>query len=194
MPLFCDASSDFLSRPIDVAKYGLIYAGAQKNVGPAGVVVVILREDLLERVPTNLPAMLDYKLLAADGSLYNTPPCFSIYMVGLVLKWIKAMGGAPAIAKRNQTKADILYKTIDASGGFYRGHAKADRSLMNVTFRLPTEALEDQFASEAKKKSLVGLKGHRSVGGLRASIYNAVTVEGAQDLSTFMKEFQSKNG
>ena len=195
VPLFCDSSSDFLSRPIDVAKYGLIYAGAQKNIGPAGVVVVIVREDLLERVPANLPAMLDYKLLAADGSLYNTPPCFSIYMVGLVLKWIKNMGGAAAIAKRNQSKADIVYKTIDASGGFYRGHAlPADRSLMNITFRLPAEALEDQFASEAKKNGLVGLKGHRSVGGMRASTYNAVTIEGAQDLSSFMQEFQRKNG
>ncbi len=195
VPLFCDSSSDFLSRPIDVAKYGLIYAGAQKNIGPAGVVVVIVREDLLERVPANLPAMLDYKLLAADGSLYNTPPCFSIYMVGLVLKWIKGLGGAAAIAKRNQTKADIVYKTIDQSGGFYHGHAlPADRSLMNITFRLPAEALEDQFASEAKKSGLVGLKGHRSVGGLRASTYNAVSVEGAQALSTFMQDFQRRNG
>ncbi len=195
VPLFCDSSSDFLSRPIDVSKYGLIYAGAQKNIGPAGVVVVILREDLLERVPANLPAMLDYKLLAGDGSLYNTPPCFSIYMVGLVLKWIKGLGGAAAIAKRNQTKADIVYKTIDQSGGFYRGHAQpADRSLMNITFRLPSEPLEDQFASDAKKNGLVGLKGHRSVGGMRASTYNAVTVEGAQDLSAFMQEFQRKNG
>ena len=195
VPLFCDSSSNFLSKPIDVSKYGLIYAGAQKNIGPAGVVVAIAREDLFERVPANLPAMLDYKLLAADGSLYNTPPCFTIYMVGLVLKWIKNMGGAAAIAERNQKKADIVYSTIDASGGFYRGHAQpADRSLMNITFRLPAEELEDQFASEAKKNGLVGLKGHRSVGGMRASTYNAVSIEGAQDLSDFMKEFQRKNG
>jgi len=195
VPLFCDASSDFLSRPIDVAKYGLIYAGAQKNIGPAGVVAVILRDDLLERVPANLPAMLDYKLMAADGSLYNTPPCFAIYMVGLVLKWIKGLGGVQAIAKRNQDKAALVYKTVDESGGYYRGHAQvADRSLMNVTFRLPTEALEDQFAKEANKAGLVGLKGHRSVGGMRASIYNAVTMQGAVDLTNFMKEFQKKNG
>ncbi len=195
VPLFCDSSSNFLSRPIDVSKYGLLYAGAQKNIGPAGVVVVILREDLLERVPANLPAMLDYKVLSADGSLYNTPPCFSIYMVGLVLKWLKGLGGAAAIAQRNQTKARIVYDTIDQSGGYYRGHAQIeDRSLMNITFRLPAEPLEDQFASEAKKNGLVGLKGHRSVGGMRASTYNAVTLEGAQDLSAFMKEFQRKNG
>ena len=195
VPLFCDSSSDFLSRPIDVAKYGLIYAGAQKNIGPAGVVAVILREDLLERVPANLPAMLDYKVMAADGSLYNTPPCFSIYMVGLVMKWIKGLGGAAAIAKINQAKATLVYKTIDESGGYYRGHAQvADRSTMNVTFRLPTEALEDQFAKEAGKAGLVGLKGHRSVGGMRASIYNAVTMKGAEDLVAFMKEFQKKNG
>lgn len=195
VPLFCDSSSNFLSKPIDVAKYGLIYAGAQKNIGPAGVVVAIAREDLFERVPADLPAMLDYKLLAADGSLYNTPPCFTIYMVGLVLKWIKNMGGAAAIAERNQKKADLVYGTIDASGGFYRGHAQAaDRSLMNITFRLPAEELENQFASEATKNGLVGLKGHRSVGGMRASTYNAVSIEGAQDLSDFMKEFQRKNG
>ncbi|MGC1376693.1 MAG: 3-phosphoserine/phosphohydroxythreonine transaminase [Anaerolineales bacterium] len=195
VPLFCDASSDFLSRPIDVAKYGLLYAGAQKNIGPAGVVAVILRDDLLERVPANLPAMLDYKLMAADGSLYNTPPCFSIYMVGLVMKWIKGLGGAAAIAKINQAKAALIYKTIDESGGYYRGHAQvADRSMMNVTFRLPTEALEDQFAKEAGNAGLVGLKGHRSVGGMRASIYNAVTMKGAEDLVAFMKEYQKKNG
>jgi len=195
VPLVCDASSDFLSRPIDVSKYGLIYAGAQKNIGPAGAVAVIVRDDLLEKVPANLPAMLDYKLLAADGSLYNTPPCFTIYMIGLVLKWIKKMGGAQAIAKRNQGKAEIIYKAIDQSGGFYRGHAQAEaRSLMNIPFRLPAEPLEDQFAAEAKKNGLIGLKGHRSVGGIRASIYNAVTPEGAQDLASFMQEFQRKNG
>jgi phosphoserine aminotransferase len=195
VPLFCDASSDFLSRPIDVAKYGLIYAGAQKNIGPAGVVAVILRDDLLERVPANLPAMLDYKLMAADGSLYNTPPCFSIYMVGLVMKWIKGLGGAAAIAKINQAKATLIYKTIDESGGYYRGHAQvADRSTMNVTFRLPAEALEDQFAKEANKAGLVGLKGHRSVGGMRASIYNAMPVEGVMTLVEYMKEFEVKHG
>ena len=195
VPLVCDSSSDFLSRTIDVSKYGLIYAGAQKNVGPAGAVVVIMRDDLIEKVPANLPAMLDYKLLAADGSLYNTPPCFTIYMIGLVLKWIKNMGGAPAIAKRNQGKAETIYKAIDQSGGFYRGHAQPEaRSLMNIPFRLPAEPLEDQFAAEAKKNGLIGLKGHRSVGGMRASIYNAVTPEGANDLVAFMQDFQRRNG
>jgi phosphoserine aminotransferase len=194
VPLVCDASSDFISRPVDVSKYGLIYAGAQKNAGPAGVTIVIVREDLLERVPENLPAMLDYKLLATNGSMHNTPPCFAVYTVGLVLKWAKDIGGLPEIARRNQEKAGLIYQTIDKSGGFYRGHAKADRSVMNITFRLPTEELEDGFAADAKKQNLIGLKGHRSVGGLRASIYNASTIEDAKALVEFMKEFQRKNG
>ncbi len=195
IPLVCDASSDFISHPVDISKYGLMYAGAQKNAGPAGVVTVIIRDDLLEKVPANLPSMLDYKLLAADGSLYNTPPCFGIYIVGLVLKWAKEIGGLKEIAKRNQAKASLIYKAIDDSGGFYRGHAKPEnRSMMNVTFRLPSEALEEQFPAEAKKRDLIGLKGHRSVGGIRASIYNAFPMEGAQELVKFMKEFQQKNG
>jgi phosphoserine aminotransferase len=194
VPLICDASSDFISRPVDVAKYGLIYAGAQKNAGPAGVTVIIIRDDLLSRVPDNLPAMLDYKLLAANGSMHNTPPCFAVYMVGLVLKWAKEIGGLPEIARRNGKKAGLIYSTIDDSGGFYRGHAKSDRSVMNVTFRLPSEDLEESFASDAKKRNMIGLKGHRSVGGLRASIYNALPVESVQALVQFMKEFQQKNG
>jgi phosphoserine aminotransferase len=194
VPLICDASSDFISSPIDVSKYAMIYAGAQKNAGPAGVVICVIREDLLEKVPTNLPNLLDYKALAEENSLLNTPPCWSVYIVGLVLKWAKGLGGLEAIQKRNQTKAGLVYKTIDGSGGFYKGHAKSDRSLMNVTFRLPSEALEEQFASEAKKRDLIGLKGHRSVGGLRASLYNAVSVESAEELVKFMKEFQQKNG
>jgi phosphoserine aminotransferase len=195
VPLVCDASSDFISRPIDVSKYALIYAGAQKNAGPAGVVVVIVRDDMLERTPANLPVMLDYKALAASGSLHNTPPCFAIYIVGLVLKWAKKAGGLPAIEKTNRAKADSIYKAIDGSGGFYRGHAKPDaRSIMNIPFRLPSEELEDAFAKEAKSNNLIGLKGHRSVGGMRASIYNAMTVEGAQELTKFMKEFQKKKG
>jgi phosphoserine aminotransferase len=195
VPLVCDASSDFISRPIDVSKYALIYAGAQKNAGPSGVVMVIVRDDMLERTPANLPVMLDYKALAASGSLHNTPPCFAIYMVGLVLKWAKKLGGLTAIEKTNRTKADLIYKTIDGSGGFYRGHAKPNaRSIMNIPFRLPSEELEDTFAKEAKSNNLIGLKGHRSVGGMRASIYNAMTVEGAQELAKFMKEFQKKNG
>jgi phosphoserine aminotransferase len=195
VPLVCDASSDFISRPIDVSKYALIYAGAQKNAGPSGVVMVIVRDDMLERTPANLPVMLDYKALAASGSLHNTPPSFSIYMVGLVLKWVKKVGGLAAIEKINRSKADLIYRAIDGSGGFYRGHAKPEaRSLMNIPFRLPTEELEDTFAKEAKSNNLIGLKGHRSVGGMRASIYNAMAVEGAQELTKFMKEFQKKNG
>jgi len=194
VPLICDASSDFISHPIDVSKYAMIYAGAQKNAGPAGVVICIVRDDLLEKVPANLPNLLDYKALAEENSLLNTPPCWSVYIVGLVLKWAKGLGGLQAIEKRNQAKADLVYKAIDESGGYYRGHAKADRSRMNITFRLPSEALEDQFASEAKKVDLIGLKGHRSVGGMRASLYNALPVEASEALVKFMKEFQQKNG
>ncbi len=195
VPLVCDASSDFISRPIDITKYGIMYAGAQKNAGPSGVVVVIAREDLLERTPANLPVMLDYKALAASGSLHNTPPCFAIYMVGLVFQWVKQLGGLAEIEKRNRKKAELIYKAIDESGGFYRGHADpAARSIMNIPFRLPSEELEDTFAKEAKKNDLIGLKGHRSVGGMRASIYNAMTVDGAEALVQFMKEFQKKNG
>ena len=194
IPLICDASSDFISRPIDVSKYAMLYAGAQKNAGPAGVVIGIIREDLLEKVPANLPNLLDYKALAAENSLLNTPPCWSIYIVGLVLKWIKGLGGLSAIEKRNQAKSDLVYKAIDESSGFYKGHAKSDRSRMNITFRLPSEALEEQFASEAKKKELIGLKGHRSVGGMRASLYNALPIEASEALVQHMKEFQQKNG
>ena len=195
VPLMCDASSDFISRPIDISKYGLIYAGAQKNAGPSGVVMVIVREDLLERTPANLPIMLDYKALAASGSLHNTPPSFSIYIVGLVLQWAKKIGGLAAIEKINRTKADLVYKAIDGSGGFYRGHALPPaRSVMNIPFRLPDEALEETFAKDAKNIGLIGLKGHRSVGGIRASIYNAMTLEGTQALADFMVEFQRKNG
>ncbi len=194
VPLICDASSDFVSRPIDVTKYAMLYAGAQKNAGPAGVVVCIIRDDLLARVPANLPNLLDYKALAEENSLLNTPPCWSVYILGLVLKWIEKLGGLKAIQERNQKKASLIYDTIDESGGFYRGHAKADRSVMNITFRLPTEALEEQFVSESKKAELIGLKGHRSVGGLRASLYNALTVDSAGELARFMQEFQKKNG
>jgi len=188
-------SSDFLSQPVDVSQYALIYAGAQKNAGPAGVVVVIAREDMLARTPANLPIMLDYKLLAESGSLHNTPPCYSIYMVGLVLKWLKALGGLPVMNKMNQEKADLLYHTIDQSGGFYRGHARPEaRSIMNVPFRMPNEELEDQFVKEAKRADMIGIKGHRSVGGLRASIYNALPLDSVKALTTFMQEFQKKAG
>lgn len=195
VPLICDASSDFISHPIDVSKYGLIYAGAQKNAGPSGVTIVIVRDDLLERVPANLPVMLDYKAQAATGSMHNTPPSFSVYMVGLVFKWALKSGGLVEIEKVNRKKADLVYGAIDHSGGFYRGHAQpAARSLMNIPFRLPSEELEETFAKEAKSAGLIGLKGHRSVGGMRASTYNAVTIEGAQALVNFMAEFQRKNG
>ncbi len=193
--LVCDMSSDFLSQPVDVSKYAMIYAGAQKNAGPAGVVVVIIREDMLARVPEKLPVMLDYKLLAESGSLHNTPPCFAIYMVGLVLKWIKDLGGLSAIQKINEKKAGLVYNVIDQSGGFYRGHARPEaRSIMNIPFRMPSEELEDLFVKESKKADLIGLKGHRSVGGLRASLYNALPVESARALAEFMVAFQQKNG
>jgi phosphoserine aminotransferase len=193
--LICDMSSDFVSQPVDVSRYAMIYAGAQKNAGPAGVVAVIIREDLLARVPEKLPVMLDYKVLAESGSLHNTPPCFSIYITGLVFKWIKRLGGLSAIQKINQEKAGLVYSVIDQSGGFYRGHAlPTARSLMNIPFRLPSEELEEQFVKDSKKADLIGLKGHRSVGGLRASLYNALSVESAKALANFMLEFQKKNG
>ena len=193
--LVCDSSSDFVSRPVDVAKYGLIYAGAQKNAGPAGVVVVIIRDDLLERVPANLPVMLDYKLLATSGSLHNTPPCWSIYITGLVFRWLIDLGGLEEMARRNQKKASLVYQVIDQSGGFYRGLAQKDgRSVMNIPFRLPSEDLEKRFVKESDAAGLIGLKGHRSVGGLRASLYNALSIEAVETLVTFMKEFQTRNG
>ncbi len=195
-PLICDMSSDFLSRPIDVTRYGLIYAGAQKNAGPAGVTIVIIRQDLIERVPEGLPAMLDFRNMAKNGSLYNTPPCFSIYLSGLVIKWVlNQIGGLDKIYAMNREKAKILYDAIDASDGYYRGHAEKDcRSLMNVTLRLPSEELEKKFVKESTAAGLDGLKGHRSVGGLRASIYNAFPKEGVVKLVEFMKEFQKNNG
>jgi len=195
VPLVCDASSDILSRPIDVGGYGLVYAGAQKNLGPAGVTVVVVRKDLLERTPGGLPAMLDYRLMAENRSLYNTPPAFAIYVVGLVLGWLKGLGGLAEIGKRNEAKAALLYAEIDGSGGFYRGHAQpGSRSRMNVTFRLPSEELEKAFQKEAQAEGLDGLKGHRSVGGLRASIYNACPIESVRALATFMGEFRARRG
>jgi phosphoserine aminotransferase len=193
--LVADASSDIFSRPIDVSKHALIYAGAQKNLAPAGVTLLILREDLLARSPKNLPTMLDYNTHAKDKSLYNTPPVFAIYIMRLVTKWLLGEGGLEVIGRRNQEKAKILYDAIDGSGGFYRPHAKADsRSNMNVTFRLPSEEREKQFVVEATKAGLDGLKGHRSVGGVRASIYNAFPKKGVETLVSFMKEFARKNG
>jgi phosphoserine aminotransferase len=195
VPLVCDASSDALSRPIDVARYGLVYAGAQKNLGPAGVTIAIVRRELLERTPGGLAAMLDYRLQAESRSLYNTPPTFAIYVVGLVLRWLLATGGLAEAARRNEAKAGLLYAAIDGSGGFYRGHAQpGSRSRMNVTFRLPSEELEAAFLKEAQAEGLDGLKGHRSVGGLRASIYNACPEESVAALAGFMDAFRKRRG
>jgi phosphoserine aminotransferase len=194
MPLVSDTSSDMFSRPIDVSKHALIYSGAQKNLGPAGVTLVIIREDLLARSAASLPAMLSYAIHAENRSLYNTPPVFAIYLVGLVAKWIKGQGGLSQVAKVNERKAAKLYAEIDRTG-FYRGTAqKESRSLMNVTFRLPTEELEQQFVNEATQAGFDGLKGHRSAGGIRASIYNAFPEEGVEALAAFMREFERRNG
>ncbi len=194
IPLVSDTSSDMFSRPIDVASHALIYSGAQKNMGPAGVAVVIIRDDLLARSPASLPAMLSYAVHAENGSMYNTPPVFAIYMLGLVTRWLIAQGGLEAIASVNERKAAKLYAEIDRTG-FYRGTAQKDsRSLMNVTFRLPSEELEKQFVKDAEKAGLDGLKGHRSVGGIRASIYNAFPEAGIDALTAFMREFERRNG
>ena len=192
-PLVCDCSSDFLARPIDVSRYALLYAGAQKNAGPAGVTIVIVRDDFLERVPADLPALLDYRLLARERSLYNTPPVFAIYVVELVTRWLlENVGGLEKMAALNGRKAQLLYNAIDGSAGFYRGHSQADsRSMMNATFRLASEALEKQFLREAEARGLIELKGHRSVGGIRASLYNAVPLEAAEALAGFMEEFRT---
>ena len=194
VPLVCDASSDIFSRPIDVPKYGLIYAGAQKNLGPSGVTLVIMRKELLARSPKSLPTMLNYGTHAENESMYNTPPCFGIYILGLVAKWLKNAGGLGAMQTINERKAAKLYAEIDRSG-FYRGHAEpGSRSRMNVTFRLPSEALESEFAKASTAAGLEGLKGHRSVGGLRASIYNAFPEDGIDALVSFMQEFERTNG
>ncbi len=195
IPIVSDMSSDIMSKPIDTGKFGLIYAGAQKNVGPAGVCLVVIRRDMLDRIPETVPTMLRYDTYAAKNSLYNTPPCFAIYTVHLVLKWLEqTVGGLDEMAKLNHKKASLLYDFMD-SGGFYRPTAEADsRSLMNITFRLPTAELEQKFVQEALKNGLGGLKGHRSVGGCRASIYNAVTLEAVEALLDFMKNFENKNG
>jgi phosphoserine aminotransferase len=194
VPLVADASSDIFSRPIDVAKYGLIYAGAQKNLGPSGVTLVLVREDLLARSGKSLHTMLNYAVHAENGSMYNTPPCFGICLMGLVMKWAVAQGGLEAVGAANARKAGALYDEIDRTG-YYRGTAeRASRSLMNITFRLPSEALESTFVKQATAAGLDGLKGHRSVGGIRASIYNAFPEAGVAALVEFMREFERKNG
>jgi len=195
VPIVCDMSSDILSRPIPADKFGLIYAGAQKNLGPAGVTVVIIRKDVLGSANDNLPAYLSYKVHADKNSLYNTPPVFSIYAMNLVLEWVAAAGGAAEMERRSSEKAGIIYDTIDNSKDFYRCPVDATyRSPMNVVFRLKTEELEKEFVAEATEAGMIGLKGHRSVGGCRASLYNAMPVSGARALSDFMKEFASKKG
>lgn len=193
-PLVCDMSSDILSRPLNVSDFGLIYAGAQKNLGPAGVAMVILRKDLAERVPDSVPEMLRYRTHIANDSLFNTPPTFAIYLLCLVSRWLKKNGGLQAMEALNNRKAGKLYDAIDGTE-FYRGTAvKEFRSTMNVTYRLPSEELEKQFITEATAKGLDGLKGHRSVGGVRASIYNAMPEAGVDTLISFMKEFEQRNG
>jgi phosphoserine aminotransferase len=193
-PLVSDTSSDMFSGPIDVGRHALIYSGAQKNLGPSGVTLVIIREDLLARSADTLPTMLNYKVQAENDSLYNTPNTFGIYILGLTMKWLRSQGGLEAVAKVNQRKAGKLYAEIDRTG-FYRGTArKQDRSLMNVTFRLATEELENMFVKESTAAGFDGLKGHRSVGGMRASIYNAFPEEGVDALVSFMKEFERTRG
>jgi phosphoserine aminotransferase len=194
VPLVADTSSDMFSRPIDIAKYGLIYAGAQKNLGPSGVTLVIIREDLLARSSKTLHTMLNYAVHAENGSMYNTPPCFGIYLMGLVMQWALAQGGLTAIGAINERKASALYAEIDRTG-FYRGTAeKGSRSRMNITFRLPSEELETRFVKESTAAGLDGLKGHRSVGGMRASIYNAFPEAGVTALVEFMREFERTRG
>lgn len=193
-PLVADASSDMFSGPIDVSRFGLIYAGAQKNLGPSGVTLVIIREDLLTRSTDAVPIMLNYKVHADNNSLYNTPNTFGIYILGLTMKWLRSTGGLEGIARINQRKAGRLYAEIDRTG-FYRGTAQREsRSLMNITFRLPDEQLEKTFEKEATAAGLDGLKGHRSVGGIRASIYNAFPEEGIDALVAFMREFERRHG
>jgi phosphoserine aminotransferase len=194
-PLVADMSSDILSRPVDGNKFALIYAGAQKNLGPSGVTAVVLREAWLARANKSVPTMLRYATHVKNNSLYNTPPAFGVYMLNLVLQWLEKLGGVAAMAERNERKARIVYEAIDGSGGFYRGHAEpGSRSRMNVTFRLGSEAMEKQFLTESLSAGMVGLAGHRSVGGIRASLYNAVSPEACQALASFMGDFARRNG
>jgi len=194
VPLIADMSSDIGCRPFDVSRFGLIYAGAQKNMGPSGVTFVIIREDLMEKSPANIPTMTSYKIIGEKESLYNTPPTFGIYILKLVLQWAKDGGGLKKLGEINQNKADLIYDILD-SGNFYKATVGKDsRSLMNVTFRLPSEDLEKNFVARASEEGMIGLKGHRSVGGVRASIYNAVSLEAVKTLTEFMKTFEKTNG
>ena len=193
VPLVADMSSMILSEPVDVSKFGVIYAGAQKNIGPAGVTVVIVREDLLDQAKADCPKMLMWKTQADADSLYNTPPCYSIYISMLVFRWIKEMGGVEAVQQKNIQKASLLYDAIDSSDFYKNSVAKEDRSLMNVPFVTPSAELDAKFVKEAAAEGLVSLKGHRLVGGMRASIYNAMPIEGVEKLVAFMKKFEAEN-
>jgi len=194
VPLVCDLSSSLMSRPVDVSKFGLIYAGAQKNIGPAGLTIVIVREDLVGHAPATTPSMLDYKVHADNGSMYNTPPTYAIYMAGLVFQWLKRNGGLTQMEKINIAKAKAVYDVLDGSG-FYRSPvAKDDRSRMNIPFTLADERLDEPFLKAARQRGLIQLKGHRSVGGMRASVYNAMPIEGVHTLVEFMRDFERKHG
>ena len=194
VPLVADMSSHILSRPVEIAKYGLIYAGAQKNIGPAGLTIVIVRDDLLGQALPLTPTVLDYKAQAAADSMLNTPATYSIYIAGLVFQWLKKLGGLPEIAQMNRTKAQVLYDFLEQTEFYYSPVEKADRSLMNVPFKLRNETLNDNFLKQAKQRGMVELKGHRAVGGMRASIYNAMPLAGVQALVAFMREFQTNHG
>ena len=194
-PLICDASSEMFSRPVDISSHVLIYAGAQKNLGPSGVTLVIIRKDFVERANQKTISMMNYSKMIAEESRYNTPPTFGIYMMGQVFKWILAEGGLTEIESRNNHKASLIYDVIDDMDGFYNGHSEKEcRSVMNVTFRTPNETLDAKFLAESSKHRMDGLKGHRNVGGIRASIYNAFPVSGCEVLADFMRDFASRNG
>ena len=194
VPLVADMSSHILARPVDVSKYGLIYAGAQKNIGPAGLTIVIVRDDLIGQAQAGAPAMLDYKIHADNESMYNTPPTYGLYIAGLVFQWLKKNGGLAAMEKVNYVKAALIYDVLDSSSFYSSPVAKADRSIMNIPFRLKSESLDEEFLKQAKAAGMIQLKGHRSVGGMRASIYNAMPVEGVRALVAFMRDFEKRNG
>ena len=193
-PLIADMSSDILSRPVDVSEFGMIYAGAQKNLGPSGLAIVIMRKELAERAPENVPTFLKYSTHISNGSLYNTPNTWAIYMIDLTCAWVESKGGVNSLQKINEKKAAVLNDVIDSSDFWRSPVEKESRSIMNVVWRLPDETLEELFIAQAKKEGMIGLKGHRSVGGIRASIYNAVPPDAVDALASFMKEFEKKNG
>jgi phosphoserine aminotransferase len=194
VPLVCDLSSSLLSRPLDVSRFGLIYAGAQKNIGPAGLTIVIVRDDLIGHAAPGTPSVFDYKIQADNASMYNTPPTYAIYIAGLVFKWLKAQGGLQAMERVNIAKAGLLYDLLDASAFYSSPVALDDRSRMNIPFRLRDAALDEEFLKQAKQRGLLQLKGHRSVGGMRASIYNAMPIAGVKTLVDFMREFEARHG